>query len=323
MNSARDYKNLAGRAFHSLTPRQTPSLTALSASSTTATIHREMDSFAEPQRRQEYTLPEVREQVRRLEDEHRAKGIPLSGRIIHVCHYLPFSSSLKQQTGFATPNSLQPGIPSPPQTPPTQPSDIPPSPSTEVPPTETYQQTAIKKANDERWNVSMRYGHSAMVSGIASLASTHEELVVGWTGDIHVAQAPSLNGTATPQPMAERVKVPTKDISDADKEALERVVNAQGNKLLFKDDAIYPQDEGEASKNIGYVPVWLDDKQAHGHYDGYCKQSEHSYPTPSSLYPRVFCYCHFPYFRSSVSVVYGLVTPNGRISHMPNRRRAS
>ena len=22
-----------------------------------------------------------------------------------------------------------------------------------------------------------------------------------------------------------------------------------------------------------YVPVWLDDKVAHGHYDGYCKES--------------------------------------------------
>lgn len=237
-----------------------------------------MDSFSEPQRRQEYSTPEVREQVRRLEEEHRAKGIPLSGRIIHVCHYLPFSSSLKHQSSAATPNGSQPGIPSPPQTPPTQPGDIPPSPSAEVPPTETYQETAIKKASDDRWNVSTRYGHSAMVSGIVSLSSTHEELVVGWTGDIHTAvSAPNVNGSgaASPQLQTERVKVPTKDIGDADKEAFERVVNAQGNKLLFKDDAIFlSQGDGEPTKSIGYVPVWLDDKQAHGHYDGYCKQSE-------------------------------------------------
>ena len=254
-----------------------------------------MDSFAEPQRRQEFTLPEVREQVRRLEDEHRAKGIALSGRIIHVCHYLPFHTSLKQQSGAAS--SSQPGIPSPPQTPPTQPGDIPPSPSSEEPPAETYQQTAIKKANDERWNVSVRYGHSAMVSGIVSLSSTHDEVFVGWTGDIHAASSSTtVNGlsTASPQAQADAAKVPTKDITDADKEAYERVLNSQGNKLLLKDDAIFQPEDAQPGKSIEFVPVWLDDKQAHGHYDGYCKQSEFSLSLSLRI-PRVFA---LPFSRS-------------------------
>ena len=33
------------------------------------------------------------------------------------------------------------------------------------------------------WFLSPRYGHSAMTSGIRSLSQTHEQLIVGWTGD--------------------------------------------------------------------------------------------------------------------------------------------
>lgn len=242
-----------------------------------------MDSFSEPQRRQEFTLPEVREQVRRLEEEHRAKGIPLSGRIIHVSHYLPFTASLKQRAP-AVANGTQPGIPSPPQTPPAKAGDIPPSPSTEAPPSQSYQESATRKASDERWNVSARYGHSAMVSGIVSLSATHEELFVGWTGDIYSSPASSqanTSGSSTPPSPSEHAKVPTKEISDEDKEAFERVVNTDGNKLLLKDGAFSLEDaDGEPRKSIEYVPVWLDDKQAHGHYDGYCKQSESCFPRP-------------------------------------------
>lgn len=236
----------------------------------------DMDSFSEPQRRQELSLLEVREQVRRLEEEHRAKGIELSGRIIHVTHYLPFSATLKTASSSSS-SGVQPGIPSPPQTPPAKASDIPPSPSAESAPA-----GSSVKAGDERWNVAVRYGHSAMVSGITSLSATHDQLFVGWTGDVYSAPASAQangSGASTPAGQSELVKIPSKDISDADKEAFERVVNTRGTKLLLKDDAItHIEDEGEPRKNIEYVPVWLDDKQAHGHYDGYCKQSESCLP---------------------------------------------
>ena len=34
------------------------------------------------------------------------------------------------------------------------------------------------------------------------------------------------------------------------------------------------EEEGAETKGTLLVPVWLDDKVAHGHYDGYCKTSE-------------------------------------------------
>ena len=42
-------------------------------------------------------------------------------------------------------------------------------------------------------------------------------------------------------------------------------------------DQYRARDEPKEGKDIHYVPVWLDDKDAHGHYDGYCKQSEYAY----------------------------------------------
>lgn len=234
-----------------------------------------MDSFAEPQARNEYSLADVRDQVARLEDDHRAKGIPLSGRIIHVCHYLPFTATL----AAPAPQGSQVGIPSPPQTPPHQPSSIPPSPTSEVPPP-----TAAEKAADDRWTIGVRYGHSAMVSGIASLSATHDQLFVGWTGDVYAKPSPpptspTTNGATSPphtSTQTEFAKVSSDDVHGEEKDALERVVNARGNKLLLKNEFL-SNEEGEGlRKNVEYVPVWLDDKAAHGHYEGYCKQSEFS-----------------------------------------------
>jgi hypothetical protein len=41
------------------------------------------------------TLTDARATVAQLEDEHRARGLYLSGRIIHVVHYLPIVSTLR------------------------------------------------------------------------------------------------------------------------------------------------------------------------------------------------------------------------------------
>ncbi|KAF9809969.1 hypothetical protein IEO21_07199 [Rhodonia placenta] len=207
-----------------------------------------MDSFAEPRRPSApVSLAAVREQVRKLESDHRASGIPLSGRIIHVCHYLPVVSSLVGPSRAA--------IPSPPQTPPAQASDIPPSPT-----------------DSQSWALSVRYGHSAMISGIASLASTHEQLVVGWTGDIPTAlptMPPSAYGapstsTASESAHASPSKVPTKDIGEEERRELEQLLA----KYRSRDEVSI-----EGGKQTTYVPVWLDNKEAHGHYEGYCKQT--------------------------------------------------
>lgn len=41
------------------------------------------------------TLTDARAAVARLEAEHRARGVHLSGKIIHVVHYLPVVSTLR------------------------------------------------------------------------------------------------------------------------------------------------------------------------------------------------------------------------------------
>ena len=149
-----------------------------------------MDSFAEPNKPAPGTSPalaDVRKQVLQLEQDHRSKGIQLSGRIIHLCHYLPVTCSPAPQSVLKGPASL----PSPPTTPPRQPADIPASP-VEAPISLTQEdalpsQESVRALANERWKVSVRYGHSAMISGITSLSGTHEQLIVGWTGDVQSA----------------------------------------------------------------------------------------------------------------------------------------
>jgi trehalose 6-phosphate synthase/phosphatase len=87
-----------------------------------------------------------------------------------------------------------------------------------------------------------------MISGIRSLAATHEQFIIGWTGDIQ-----------SPTP-GERI--PADLVSDADKAALDEALKT------FQPREADPDDD----KKTTYVPVWLDDNVAHGHYDGYCKQ---------------------------------------------------
>ncbi|KAI6021119.1 glycosyltransferase family 20 protein [Pisolithus marmoratus] len=211
-----------------------------------------MDSFTEPYTRagDDISLDAVRRQVSALEDAHRAQGTPLSGRIVHVCHYLPVVPSLITRTPA--------GVLSPPPTPPVLPGEVPPSPSDE---------SAVSAANEahgdsgrQRWKLAPRYGHTAMFSGIRSLSATHDQLIVGWTGDIM-----SVPNGATPDseknvtPSGERV--PSAQVTQSDRNALEAEL------VGYDDDS-----QGTTGTHkIDYVPVWLEDKVAHGHYDGYCK----------------------------------------------------
>ena len=88
-----------------------------------------MDSFAEPRKPLDnsISLADVREQVSKLEADLREKDIPLSGRIIHVTHYLPVTCAYTRRP-------RPQDIPRPPATPPAKASDIPPSPSAEQAP---------------------------------------------------------------------------------------------------------------------------------------------------------------------------------------------
>ncbi|KAI0041612.1 glycosyltransferase family 20 protein [Auriscalpium vulgare] len=197
-----------------------------------------MDSFSEPHRVSEtIRLDDVTAAVQSREADLRAKGIPLSGRVLHVCHYLPIVATLE--------SSSRAGILSPPPTPPQQHSDIPPSPSNEAPPAPHDAAGELKP----KWSLSARHGHTAMISGIRSLSATHEQVIIGWTGDVE-GPIPAAGGETT--------KIPASSVSEEDKAALEEKIAAY-------------KGEDEEKGRTTYVPVWLDDKVAHGHYDGYCK----------------------------------------------------
>ena len=208
-----------------------------------------MDSFAEPYTRQgdDISIEQVRKNISSLEEQHRKNGIPLSGRIIHVCHYLPITATLlpKQTT-----NTL--GVLSPPATPPSNPTDgfgpFSSSPSSEENLSTFEQVNGV--AVSPVWSLAPRHGHAAMISGIRSLSHSHEQLIVGWTGDIYS----SPTETVIPD-----------SISQKEREDFEAALKDYHPKESDPDD--------ERDRKTKYVPVWLDDKVAHGHYDGYCKQS--------------------------------------------------
>ncbi|KIJ59944.1 glycosyltransferase family 20 protein [Hydnomerulius pinastri MD-312] len=177
-----------------------------------------MDTFNEPYTRagDDISLDAVREHVRSLEQSHKANGVPLSGRIIHVCHQLPIAPTLISPAGAQ-------GVGSP---------------------------------VGNRWKLAPRYGHAAMISGIRSLSATHDQLIIGWTGDI-------LSPPSSTSPDEDTI-IPSHLVSQADRDALEAEL------VGYDDDGKVDGAQGK----IDYVPVWLEDKVAHGHYDGYCKTSD-------------------------------------------------
>jgi trehalose 6-phosphate synthase/phosphatase len=100
-----------------------------------------------------------------------------------------------------------------------------------------------------------------MISGIMSVSQSHEQIIVGWPGDIltpgAAANASTTNTSAD--------KILTTNVSSEERAELE---------VLLKDFQPKESDPDDEKFQKGtYVPVWLDDKIAHGHYDGYCKQS--------------------------------------------------
>lgn len=181
------------------------------------------------------SLEDVRQAIATLEQEHKSKGIELSGRIIHVCHYLPIVSTLV--------GGSHPAILSPPKTPDHGGSSL-----KSLPTLSGTAESTTKPSNSPRWTLSTRRGHTAMISGIRSLSDTHQHILVAWTGDIEVGSAHDT--------------IPTNSLSSEDKNALETAI------------ATYKDDFNKGA--ITYVPVWLDDAVAHGHYEGYCKTSQSS-----------------------------------------------
>ncbi|KDQ58349.1 glycosyltransferase family 20 protein [Jaapia argillacea MUCL 33604] len=258
-----------------------------------------MDSFTEPTRLGDTdSLEDVRAAVQKVEAEIAGKGIKLTGRVIHLCHYLPIVASLSQPSNAAPSlnknnevnTSDDPNVPStsiipptplsPPATPPAKPVDTPSAQPANLRLSDALGATATKEEESpvdggKQWSLGVRHGHAAMISGIRSLSATHEQLIIGWPGDIYSsAPFPSASTpTATsPTPSSSfsspysqatgtDTKIPLNKLGEGEKKKLEEAI--EGYKVKEDD----PDDE----KPLSLVPVWLEDGVAHGHYDGYCK----------------------------------------------------
>ncbi|ORY92359.1 glycosyltransferase family 20-domain-containing protein [Syncephalastrum racemosum] len=87
----------------------------------------------------------------------------------------------------------------------------------------------------DMWRLNSRRGHSAMYSGLDSLKPKYDTLYIGSTGNIMSNHSDH---------------VPSEEIREEER-------NSLGSLLFLKHQMI---------------PIFLDDKLAHGHYEGYCKQ---------------------------------------------------
>ena len=247
------------------------------------------------------SLSEIRAHVSRLEASHRARGLPLSGRIIHVCHHLPV-----EIVRIVSSSSVDiPGVFSPPMTPEFLPEDA----------------DASVESVDAKWRIQARIAHTAMVSGLKSLSESHEQIVVAWTGEVLVqtqnnpspptrttstfgsflpAQFDGTNGDVNPT-------APT--LTPRDEKSLMlygHEFNEAEQKELWTELDRFTEVETEAENGgrLKYVPVFLPADVSKGHYEGFCKKSES--PCPSSLtssslaalplpsLARFHCYCPFP-----------------------------
>ncbi|KAF8761607.1 Trehalose-phosphatase [Rhizoctonia solani] len=90
-----------------------------------------------------------------------------------------------------------------------------------------------EKSAPPRWVLAPRRGHSTMTSGIRSLSATHEQLIVGWTGEF--------------RSIASDEKIATNSVTDSDRALLETEIES------------YKPSDAENPEKITYKPVWLDD----------------------------------------------------------------
>ena len=175
-----------------------------------------------------------------------------------------------------------------------------------TPPEKKLELEALKP----QWVLTPRRGHTALNSGIRSLCSTHNQTFIGWPGDLQfptqaknddrtdpsqtnpeerkeieevmasldesknwAAQEAPVKGVA-PDPLmndgAPPVgKVPTPLMNGADP------IGEKDGQKKKKNKGGKEEEDPTAEKGIKYVPVWLDNNVAHGHYEGYCKTSEY------------------------------------------------
>ncbi|OCF36567.1 trehalose-phosphatase [Kwoniella heveanensis CBS 569] len=221
------------------------------------------------------SLSDIQAQVARLEAAHKAKGLPLSGRIIHVMHHLPV-----EIVRIVPAESLEAGgMLSPPMTPEFKPEEV----------------EAKVESADAKWRIHSRTAHPALVSGIKSLSETHEQVLVAWTGEVllqpdtnasphpasqatfpSIAQnllAPFSAESATPSPTSPSTPAPS---SEAPLMVFGGEFNDQEQKEVEKELDRFAEVETKIENGEGklkYIPVFLPPDVSKGHYEGFCKKT--------------------------------------------------
>ncbi|ODO03344.1 trehalose-phosphatase [Cryptococcus wingfieldii CBS 7118] len=213
------------------------------------------------------SLPDLKTQVARLEASHKEKGLPLSGRIIHVMHHLPVE--IVRVVPADALEAAGSGVLSPPMTPEFKPEDA---------------ETTVESA---KWRIHARTAHPALVSGIKSLSDTHDQVLVAWTGEVLIqpdstasSQAPSNKGTfpsiadtlaapfsgateAPPPPQDGPLMVFGGEFNDTDRKELKSELDRFSQAESGKD----------TSEKLQYIPVFLPPDVSKGHYEGFCKKT--------------------------------------------------
>lgn len=219
------------------------------------------------------SLPDLKAQVARLEASHKEKGLPLSGRIIHVMHHLPVE--IVRIVPADALESAGSGFLSPPMTPEFKPEDA---------------ETTVESA-DAKWRIHARTAHPALVSGIKSLSETHDQLLVAWTGEVLIQpdntqspQQPSQAtfssiasnllapfsggaGDATPQPQPPPQQGSLMVFGGEFNEADQKEIASELDRFAEAESKFDPTDK------LKYVPVFLPPDVSKGHYEGFCKKT--------------------------------------------------
>ncbi|KAK0560985.1 hypothetical protein OC844_003460 [Tilletia horrida] len=234
------------------------------------------------------TLAQLRSAVSSLTDDYNAKHpqTPLSGRIIHVSHFLPFHARLEDTVQEhqclapqATPAVSESAV--------AEDSEEATVRGTAAP------ATAASHSHHRKWALGPRRGHTALNSGIRSLSEAHKQVFIGWLGDLPTCPPPTAEELAAEQQEAEAAsgaaaasaQTPTCRPSEleSDRTQIEELLS-QLETPANRKELPAGQDENEIreetatptindARGIKYVPVWMEYDVAHGHYEGYCKQT--------------------------------------------------
>ncbi|WVQ78101.1 trehalose-phosphatase [Cryptococcus sp. DSM 104549] len=219
------------------------------------------------------SLTDIKAEVARLEAAHKAKGLPLSGRIIHVMHHLPVE--IVRIVPAEQLEAAGSGVLSPPMTPEFKPEDV----------------EATVESADAKWRIHARTAHPALVSGIKSLSDTHDQVLVAWTGEVLLqpdnTATPQVQTQATFPSIASNLLAPFSgngagDVSPTPQLPQEAPLMVFGGEFNDQDKQeieteLHRFTEVETGLEKGgrlkYMPVFLPPDVSKGHYEGFCKKT--------------------------------------------------